>query len=108
MSATALQDPSSQVSRGRRPIADGIIRIGPCMAIPALLRGLSVDPALVMADAGITVAVAASMGANAAYYAVNVDITPQRADARPVSAKVLASREEEAGCRRDAPGGLSA
>jgi len=26
--------------------------------------------------AGITVAVAASMGANAAYYAVNVDIAP--------------------------------
>lgn len=57
MSASALQDPSSQVSRGRRPIADGIIRIGPCMAIPALLRGLAVDPALVMADAGITIAV---------------------------------------------------
>jgi MFS family permease len=32
-----------------------------------------------IAIAGITVAVAASMGANAAYYAVNVDITPQRA-----------------------------
>jgi len=29
--------------------------------------------------AGITVAVAASMGANAAYYAVNVDIVPERA-----------------------------
>lgn len=32
-----------------------------------------------IAIAGITVAVAASMGANAAYYAVNVDISPQRA-----------------------------
>lgn len=34
---------------------------------------------LTVAIAGITVAVAASMGANAAYYAVNVDIMPQRA-----------------------------
>jgi MFS transporter, ACS family, hexuronate transporter len=34
---------------------------------------------LTVAIAGITVAVAASMGANAAYYAVNVDIVPGRA-----------------------------
>jgi MFS family permease len=34
---------------------------------------------LAVAIAGITVAVAASMGANAAYYAVNVDIVPHRA-----------------------------
>ena len=34
---------------------------------------------LTVAIAGITVAVAASMGANAAYYAVNVDIVPHRA-----------------------------
>ncbi len=34
---------------------------------------------LTVAIAGITVAVAASMGANAAYYAVNVDIVPRRA-----------------------------
>ena len=34
---------------------------------------------LTVAIAGITVAVASSMGANAAYYAVNVDIVPQRA-----------------------------
>jgi ACS family hexuronate transporter-like MFS transporter len=34
---------------------------------------------LTVAIAGITLAVAASMGANAAYYAVNVDIVPQRA-----------------------------
>jgi len=57
MSATALQEPLAHVARGRRPIADGIIRIGPCMAIPGLLRALSVDPSVVMADAGITLAV---------------------------------------------------
>ena len=34
---------------------------------------------LVVAIVGITVAVAAAMGANAAYYAVNVDIAPRRA-----------------------------
>jgi ACS family hexuronate transporter-like MFS transporter len=34
---------------------------------------------LTVAIAGITVAVASSMGANAAYYAVNVDIVPHRA-----------------------------
>jgi AraC-like DNA-binding protein len=58
MSTTAL--PSEQdtpVSRGRRPIADGIIRIGPCMGIPGLMRELGIDPALVLADAGITMAV---------------------------------------------------
>jgi len=57
MSATALQEPLLHVSRGRRPIADGIVRIGPCMGIPGLLRDLSIDPALVMADAGVTLAV---------------------------------------------------
>lgn len=57
MAATAVRDSLLHVARGRRPIADGIIRIGPCMAIPGLLRSLSVDPAVVMADAGITLAV---------------------------------------------------
>jgi AraC-like DNA-binding protein len=49
-------DEAASVLRGRRPIADGIVRIGPCMGIPALLRGLGVDPATVMADAGLTLA----------------------------------------------------
>lgn len=40
---------------------------------------VALTDSLAIAIAGITVAVAASMGANAAYYAVNVDITPQRA-----------------------------
>ncbi|MBB6306834.1 MFS transporter [Xanthobacter tagetidis] len=49
-----------------------------------LVAALAVVPVafadnLVVAIAGITVAVAASMGANAAYYAVNVDIVPERA-----------------------------
>jgi MFS transporter, ACS family, aldohexuronate transporter len=49
-----------------------------------LVAALAVIPValthdLTVAIAGITVAVAASMGANAAYYAVNVDIVPGRA-----------------------------
>ncbi|MBM3646616.1 MAG: MFS transporter [Alphaproteobacteria bacterium] len=49
-----------------------------------LIAALAVVPValtdnLTVAIAGITVAVAASMGANAAFYAVNVDIVPQRA-----------------------------
>jgi predicted MFS family arabinose efflux permease len=49
-----------------------------------LVAALAVVPValtdnLTVAVAGITVAVAASMGANAAYFAVNVDIVPQRA-----------------------------
>ena len=49
-----------------------------------LVAALAVVPValthdLTVALAGITVAVAASMGANAAYYAVNVDIVPERA-----------------------------
>jgi ACS family hexuronate transporter-like MFS transporter len=49
-----------------------------------LVAALAVIPValthdLTVAVVGITVAVAASMGANAAYYAVNVDIVPSRA-----------------------------
>lgn len=49
-----------------------------------LVAALAVIPVamtddLTVAIAGITIAVAASMGANAAYYAVNVDIVPTRA-----------------------------
>jgi len=49
-----------------------------------LIAALAVIPValthdLTVAVAGITVAVAASMGANAAYYAINVDIVPSRA-----------------------------
>jgi predicted MFS family arabinose efflux permease len=49
-----------------------------------LVAALAVIPValtdnLTVAIAGITVAVAASMGANSAYYAVNVDIVPHRA-----------------------------
>jgi MFS transporter, ACS family, hexuronate transporter len=40
---------------------------------------VALTDSLAVAIAGITVAVAASMGANAAYYAVNVDIVPHRA-----------------------------
>lgn len=48
------------------------------------VAALAVIPVALTADlwvaiAGITVAVAASMGSNAAYYAVNVDIVPNRA-----------------------------
>jgi AraC-like DNA-binding protein len=41
-------------ARGRRPIADGIIRVGPCMAIPGILRGHGVSPETVLADVGMS------------------------------------------------------
>ncbi len=41
-------------ARGRRPIADGIIRVGPCMAIPGILRGHGVAPEAVLADVGMS------------------------------------------------------
>lgn len=47
----------ARTARGRRPISDGIVRIGPCMAIPKVLRACGVDPATVVAEAGITLAV---------------------------------------------------
>jgi len=43
--------------RGRKPIGDGIVRIGPCMAIPGILRAAGVDPADVLADVGMSMAV---------------------------------------------------
>ena len=58
MTSLALPDEQFlRASRGRRPIADGVFRIGPCMGIPAMLRAMAVDPALVVADAGLTLAV---------------------------------------------------
>jgi nitrate/nitrite transporter NarK len=64
----------------------GSFRISRSMLIGVtqLLAALAVIPvglvhSLPVAIAGITVAVAFSMGANAAYYAVNVDIVPGRA-----------------------------
>lgn len=54
------------------------------IAATQLVAALAVIPValidnLVVAVAGITVAVGASMAANAAYYAVNVDLVPERA-----------------------------
>ncbi len=66
--------------------ATGRLRIARSWQIAGsqLVAALAVVPValtndLTVAIAGITVAVAASMGANAAYYAVNVDIAPRRA-----------------------------
>jgi ACS family hexuronate transporter-like MFS transporter len=62
----------------------GRLRIARSWLIAKLIAALAIVPValthdLTVAIAGITVAVAASMGANAAYYAVNVDIVPSRA-----------------------------
>ena len=56
-----------------------------------------------IAIAGITVAVAASMGANAAYYAVNVDIA--RSARRPPLASWISASRSPASLRRPSPAG---
>jgi AraC-like DNA-binding protein len=47
---------SGAIVRGRRPIAEGIVRVGPVLATLPLLRARGIDPAPVLAEAGLTAA----------------------------------------------------
>jgi MFS transporter, ACS family, hexuronate transporter len=64
---------------GRLRIARSYLIAGSQFVAALAVVPVALTDNLTVAIAGITVAVAASMGANAAYYAVNVDIVPQRA-----------------------------
>lgn len=64
---------------GRLRIARSYLIAGSQFVAALAVIPVALTNDLTVAIAGITVAVAASMGANAAYYAVNVDIVPQRA-----------------------------
>ncbi|WP_428670637.1 MFS transporter [Reyranella sp.] len=64
---------------GRLRVARSYLIAGSQFVAALAVIPVALTDNLGIAIAGITVAVAASMGANAAYYAVNVDITPQRA-----------------------------
>ncbi|HEX9558964.1 MAG TPA: MFS transporter [Reyranella sp.] len=64
---------------GRLRIARSYLIAGSQLVAALAVVPVALTNNLAVAIAGITVAVAASMGANAAYYAVNVDIVPQRA-----------------------------
>ena len=64
---------------GRLRIARSWLIAGTQLVAAIAIVPVAVTDNLTVAIAGITVAVAASMGANAAYYAVNVDIVPERA-----------------------------
>lgn len=64
---------------GRLRIARSYVIAGSQFTAALAVVPVALTDSLGIAIAGITVAVAASMGANAAYYAVNVDIAPQRA-----------------------------
>lgn len=64
---------------GRMRIARSYLIAGSQFVAALAVIPVALTDDLTVAIAGITVAVAASMGANAAYYAVNVDIAPQRA-----------------------------
>jgi ACS family hexuronate transporter-like MFS transporter len=64
---------------GRLRIARSYLIAGSQFVAALAVIPVALTNNLAVAIAGITVAVAASMGANAAYYAVNVDIVPQRA-----------------------------
>ncbi|MBI3198373.1 MAG: MFS transporter [Rhodospirillales bacterium] len=64
---------------GRLRIARSWLIAGSQLVAALAVIPVALTDNLTVAIAGITVAVAASMGANAAYYAVNVDIVPHRA-----------------------------
>ncbi|MFO1162594.1 MAG: MFS transporter [Reyranellaceae bacterium] len=64
---------------GRLRIARSYLIAGSQLVAALAVVPVALTNDLTVAIAGITVAVAASMGANAAYYAVNVDIVPERA-----------------------------
>ena len=64
---------------GRMRIARSYLIAGSQFVAALAVIPVALTDDLTVAIAGITVAVAASMGANAAYYAVNVDIVPERA-----------------------------
>lgn len=64
---------------GRLRIARSYLIAGTQFVAAIAVIPVAMTDSLTVAIAGITVAVAASMGANAAYYAVNVDIVPDRA-----------------------------
>jgi MFS transporter, ACS family, hexuronate transporter len=64
---------------GRLRIARSWLIAGSQLVAALAVIPVALTDDLTVAIAGITVAVAASMGANAAYYAVNVDIVPHRA-----------------------------
>lgn len=66
-------------STGRLRIARSYLIAGTQFVAAIAVIPVATTDSLTVAIAGITVAVAASMGANAAYYAVNVDIVPERA-----------------------------
>ncbi|MSP77590.1 MAG: MFS transporter [Rhodospirillaceae bacterium] len=64
---------------GRLRVARSYLIAGSQFVAALAVIPVALTDDLTVAIAGITLAVASSMGANAAYYAVNVDIVPQRA-----------------------------
>jgi predicted MFS family arabinose efflux permease len=64
---------------GRLRVARSYLIAGSQLVAAVAVIPVALTDDLTVAIAGITLAVAASMGANAAYYAVNVDIVPHRA-----------------------------
>lgn len=66
-------------STGRLRVARSYLIAGSQLVAALAVVPVALTNNLAVAIAGITIAVAASMGANAAYYAVNVDIVPERA-----------------------------
>lgn len=64
---------------GRLRIARSYLIAGSQLVAALAVVPVALTDDLAVAIAGITVAVAASMGGNAVYYAVNVDIVPRRA-----------------------------
>lgn len=64
---------------GRLRVARSYLIAGSQLVAALAIVPVALTDNLAVAITGITVAVAASMGSNAAYYAVNVDVVPERA-----------------------------
>jgi MFS family permease len=67
------------IRTGRYRVARSYLIAGTQLIAALAVVPVALTDDLVVAIVGITVAVASSLGANSAYYAVNVDIAPQRA-----------------------------
>lgn len=53
MAEAGLQMPETTLGQERQPVADGVLRVDIIMHVPALLRGLGIDPQALLAELGL-------------------------------------------------------
>jgi AraC-like DNA-binding protein len=86
------------IMRGRKPIAEGIVRVGTAMSILPLLRARGIDPVPVFAEAGLT----------PASFSDPDNVVPYATLGRLVAASARATRLPDWGLRVGAETGVSA